>query len=572
MNMSGNTSAPLITLKGNTAGKAPTISYNVPEPTSYSGRYFIELNFGAEIFNLDLVKKISNRNFEQQLLASIAIPDVEDVKKAMMNGFSDEAMFPHIGQYAGLIRLQKNSDGGYEMKSNLPLSPELARLNPEEVYSAITAGKSLMVYLSSFGTLSYEYIVARHYVDAAPVDNDTSIDVTTDVSTTQNNIDSSSSKSAKIIEPSDGDGLSTITGPFGKGIWFIFPVNGATIPGPAAGISIDIRGQASMITESISGEGDFTRLPEVEVSINEDEFKSASSTSADKPLEWSFQHLVTNPGNLTITAKATWLPKFGNAIVKAYRISTNVSLAKIEDHIAPTINITSPANWADIGGPKQGVPVNIAGTAKDEDGGSGVQQVYVQVGSEKPFAMAKPKSTNDWSSWSFSGFITTQGVHTITAKAVDKAGNENISQIKVKVSSIPQTPTKPLYRPSLFLIETYRLSSFLGQYGAGRTIKTFSLLPGEKTKITVKTYLKTEQEAKQSSSILDSVTDESTKDFENTLSNEQSNKQEHQKASSYEISATAKASWGCASAEVSGGVKGSTNASQEEFAKNMSST
>lgn len=33
----------------------------------------------------------------------------------------------------------------------------------------------------------------------------------------------------------------------------------------------------------------------------------------------------------------------------------------------------------------------------------------------------------------------------------------------------------------LLLVETYRLSSFPTRYGAGRTIKTFSLLPGERT-------------------------------------------------------------------------------------------
>ena len=40
-------------------------------------------------------------------------------------------------------------------------------------------------------------------------------------------------------------------------------------------------------------------------------------------------------------------------------------------------------------------------------------------------------------------------------------------------------------------------------------MKTFTLLPGERTKISIKTYTKTETEAKEASSILDSVTDES---------------------------------------------------------------
>ena|GEM_PF-6675129 len=49
-------------------------------------------------------------------------------------------------------------------------------------------------------------------------------------------------------------------------------------------------------------------------------------------------------------------------------------------------------------------------------------------------------------------------------------------------------PEPQAARPRLYLIETYRLSSFLGSYGAGRILKTFTLLPGEKTKISVKTF------------------------------------------------------------------------------------
>lgn len=35
-------------------------------------------------------------------------------------------------------------------------------------------------------------------------------------------------------------------------------------------------------------------------------------------------------------------------------------------------------------------------------------------------------------------------------------------------------------QPQLMIVEKYKLSNFLGNYGAGKTIKTFSLLPGEK--------------------------------------------------------------------------------------------
>lgn len=125
--------------------------------------------------------------------------------------------------------------------------------------------------------------------------------------------------------------------------------------------------------------------------------------------------------------------------------------------------------------------------------------------------------------------------------------------------------------PHIYLIETYQLSSHLGEYGAGRVVKTFSLLPGERTKISVRTFLRSESKRSESSSILDSVTDESATDFQSAIESEQSDKQGYAKTFEYHAEAEAKASWGWGSAKVSGGVKGSTNATREEFSKNIAS-
>ena len=98
-------------------------------------------------------------------------------------------------------------------------------------------------------------------------------------------------------------------------------------------------------------------------------------------------------------------------------------------------------------------------------------------------------------------------------------------------------------RPTLLLIESYRLSSFLGDYGAGRIVKTFTLLPGEKTKIAVKSYTKTQTEAKSASSILDSFTEESADDFEESLQSEQSDKKSSEKSKEYHADVEAGASF-----------------------------
>jgi hypothetical protein len=127
--------------------------------------------------------------------------------------------------------------------------------------------------------------------------------------------------------------------------------------------------------------------------------------------------------------------------------------------------------------------------------------------------------------------------------------------------------------PALLLVESYRLSSFPARYGAGRTIQTFSLLPGEQTRIRVSSYKRSSEALTRSSSILDSATDETESDFEQTVLAEQSRQEGTSRAFEYhaEAQAQAKATWGWGSADVtaSGGARGSTNATREEFAKNV---
>lgn len=124
--------------------------------------------------------------------------------------------------------------------------------------------------------------------------------------------------------------------------------------------------------------------------------------------------------------------------------------------------------------------------------------------------------------------------------------------------------------PAFLLVETYRLASYLGAYGAGKVIKTFSLLPGERTTISIRTFRKSEEERTEASSILDSFTEESATDFERTVENEQTSKEEYEKSFEYYSDAEASASWGWGSASVEAGVKGGTNSAREEFAKNTS--
>lgn len=66
----------------------------------------------------------------------------------------------------------------------------------------------------------------------------------------------------------------------------------------------------------------------------------------------------------------------------------------------------------------------------------------------------------------------------------------------------------------IYAIEEYKTVSYLGDYGAGKTLNTFSLLPGEKTTISVKTYKDITTTASRSENIIDSFSKESADEME----------------------------------------------------------
>ena len=74
--------------------------------------------------------------------------------------------------------------------------------------------------------------------------------------------------------------------------------------------------------------------------------------------------------------------------------------------------------------------------------------------------------------------------------------------------------------PMIFIIEEYKTASYLGDYGAGKTINTFSLLPGEKTTISVKSFHEKSETKSRSENIMDSFSENSASEFEDTLTEE----------------------------------------------------
>ena len=149
-------------------------------------------------------------------------------------------------------------------------------------------------------------------------------------------------------------------------------------------------------------------------------------------------------------------------------------------------------------------------------------------------------------------------------------------------------PSEGDEQPALYLIERYRLSSYLGAYGAGRTIGTFSLLPGEETTISISSYRSEKTRSEEADSILDSYTTKTDQEFSSDLTNEAAAGSSSKASNSYKrdqmvdvkVGGKMEASYGFGSAEVHTDMEasenksksGATESSREEFAKNVSNT
>jgi hypothetical protein len=100
------------------------------------------------------------------------------------------------------------------------------------------------------------------------------------------------------------------------------------------------------------------------------------------------------------------------------------------DITPPNVSITSPANGSTISGPSSGVPIAVTGTASDDQ--TGIQKVEVKIGSGS-FQLATPTSPGNWSTWSYNGTATADGLQPVTARATDIAGNTRDVTINVNV-------------------------------------------------------------------------------------------------------------------------------------------
>jgi hypothetical protein len=158
-----------------------------------------------------------------------------------------------------------------------------------------------------------------------------------------------------------------------------------------------------------------------------------------------------------------------------------------------------------------------------------------------------------------------EGVRTTIALPVQAVGH-SIQEIEVD----PMAPATP----RLALLETWELRSYLGDYGLGRTLQTFSLLPGERTTITVETWRTDAATREDASSVFDSSDIAAQTRFSTSLANETGSAFQDQGgwALSYAIKNSGGGNFGIVSASVSmeAGFAANHQEASQQWSNNLS--
>lgn len=123
--------------------------------------------------------------------------------------------------------------------------------------------------------------------------------------------------------------------------------------------------------------------------------------------------------------------------------------------------------------------------------------------------------------------------------------------------------------PRFFVIQVIGITSFLGNFGLGRNVKTFSLLPGEEYRFSSRSWRSSTEKATLGTSIIDSYDESSAERFADTVQSETTDTATQSQSENWFVEAEAGASFGVGSASVSAGGGGEYNSGTEEFSKSM---
>lgn len=366
------------------------------------------------------------------------------------------------------------------------------------------------------------------------------------------------------LRPRDGDGPPDPPDPPSKAnkpvvleVTIDTPSDGSELRGNSGGVTVYVRGSARVA----SG---VDTIDHVDVQIGSAPVVRANPLAADWS-SWDTAASVAASGPLTVTATAY---NSTSAIAKSRQIRVPVTITPdppTPDTVPPVLTVELPKADSTVYVDGDGAStVPLAGTVLDPPGGSSGLTSFVVLVDGRPLEVVPGADGRFAADVPLSG----RGLHSLTLTATDGAGHSVRASLDVSAVDEPSTP--PAVQ-RLLVVERHRLSTYSCGYAVGDPLKTITLIPGETTSYSVKSYEKTTTTEDTTSSILDSSNEVAKADFENTLSGEQTNKTATDESLKWHVDAKASASWGVASASIDGGVAGASSAAREELAKNVSS-
>jgi hypothetical protein len=112
-------------------------------------------------------------------------------------------------------------------------------------------------------------------------------------------------------------------------------------------------------------------------------------------------------------------------IIHLFRLrsdTTEDNIITTTDITRPLVSITSPVNGTalNVKSDRGIFWINVTGTSYDADSKIKMVEVFIE---DFPYQPVNPTYEGDWSTWSFSDFVTSGGEKLIVARATDNAGN-----------------------------------------------------------------------------------------------------------------------------------------------------
>lgn len=534
------TAPPLVVFDPN--GTASLISYQVPEPTSYPGNHVLLLDYLMSDFVTTATAPVAGAAVAATAGQQLA-PAATVAATVAAPALSSSVLLP---KQVVAIAADPTSTTPLIALAPFALSGRLAVLSWADVAQVASSGKRVEVFRSIGGQLDYRIRPVPPAPAAAAPGQSSAVQA----------------RAAQRIVPA------------------ALKVNGPPPPPPvkpwvrvtmgyptSQAISASSNGFA--LTASGTVTWGATIGPSVSVTVTD-------PTGASKNIAAAITSVASGratwaAANLEFNQSGTWTVE---AVAAADDVTVTASVsAKVEVTLAPpagpagppaqtpTVTVISPQNNSVLVNPDANAIVSVTGTV-DAHGLGGLAMTIEVDGVHAPVTLAAQQG--GLSSFNAQGVASGAGDHVVTLTASVTGAPPTTVQLVVQVDSSP--PIQPLQR-QLVLVEKLAISSFLGNFGAGRVVKTFSLLPGEQTTITVDSYTKDDTTSSSASSILDSTASECAADFEDTVDSENDTKATSADQVAASISANVGASWGVAHATISGSASTQANASRENTTK-----